>query len=120
MKRSDSWKASKASRHLREFCLYYHHPRTIAKARAKVKEYLTKKDGTPSKKYYVKWKCEKCGELFEQVDMHHIHAVGKQPDWPYDIEELVGFIRRLLVPVEQWMVLCRPCHLEITHNENKS
>jgi len=75
------------------------------------KIYMRKKDGTLSdKKFTWAYKCAKCGEYFAKVHLHHDPPVGKEPDFPYDTEELLEYIRRLLAPKEGWKVLCIPCH----------
>jgi len=119
MSTTSSFKAAKVISDLRKFCVYHHQPRKEAKEARKVKEYLRKKDGTLSKKYLVKWRCDVCRKLTEKPDMHHKDPVGKTPPWPYDIEELLAYMRRLLVPKDRWALLCKPCHKIETNREIK-
>jgi 5-methylcytosine-specific restriction endonuclease McrA len=119
MSTTNSYKASKVAALIRQLCSYYHQPRKEAKEAQKRKKYLRKKDGTLSKKYLVMWECEHCNGLFEKVDLDHKIPVGKQPPWPYDTEELLDYIRRILAPREQFQCLCRGCHKAKTLKETK-
>jgi 5-methylcytosine-specific restriction endonuclease McrA len=119
LRSTDKHKAAKASAHLREFCLYYHQPRKLAKEASKIKEFQKKKDGTIGKKYLVKWRCCQCGILTENPDMDHKFPVGKAPLWPYEVGELLAYIRKILVPIHEWQCLCKPCHKVKTDEENR-
>ena len=119
MTTTNSHKAAKVAALIRQLCSYYHQPRKEAKEAQKRKQYLRKKDGTLSKKYLVMWECEHCKCLFEKVEMDHKIPVGKQPPWPYEVEELLDYIRRILVPRDAWSCLCRTCHKAKTLKETK-
>lgn len=102
---------------LRQFCVYFHAPRKQAKEDAKVRIPVRKKDGTLGKKYTVAYKCAICGDLTVKPDMDHIDPVGVEPDYPYDIMELLHYIKRLLAPYDGWQCICKPCHKKKTAKE---
>lgn len=106
-------------KHLRQFYLRYHKPRTNVKDAAKVQVPMRKKDGTLGKRYTVAYKCAVCGDISTKVDIHHIKEVGKEPAWPYDTKELLAYLERMLCAEEDLIVLCKKCHKGV-HNGSVS
>jgi len=102
---------------LRKFSYIFHTPRTLAKEEAKVKIPMRKKDGTLGKRYTVAWKCAHCGELTTKPQLDHITPIGREPDYPYEIDELLLYMKKLLAPYSEWQVLCRVCHRKKTNKE---
>lgn len=102
---------------MREFCLYFHQPRKQAKEAAKIKIPMKKKDGTLGASYTVAWQCAHCDGVTTKPQMDHKIPIGQEPDYPYDVEELLQYMRRLLAPLEQWQCLCAECHKKKTGKE---
>ena len=82
-------------------------PRKEVRNRTKERCIVLKKDGTPSRKYTVAYRCEGCGELVEKVEIHHIEAVGSLPKTP---AELMAWLKRLFCESDGLQGLCHKCH----------
>src|SRR5688572_9047952 len=107
------------ARHLREFFTSKYAPRIEVKNAARVIVYPPKKDGTPSKKYLVMYRCAACQQLSDEVDVDHIEPVDMGFSWPpVDDTELTRYLKRLLCDKSNLQVLCKPCHWEKCAIEN--
>ena len=95
---------------LRQVLRYYCPERKAAIEKYKVKVPLTKKDGTPSKRYTNAWPCSACGELFSKVEWDHIEEVGKEPSWPPIASEWGIYIERMFCSQDNYQPLCKICH----------
>ena len=84
--------------------------------RASRREYETKKDGTPSKKYRVYYCCAMCGRKDlsrKQVEADHVVPIGLQ----FDLEL---WIRALFCNADGYQILCKdPCHKQKTKTDKK-
>ena len=107
-------------KHLRQFYLRYHTPRQNVKNAAKVKVPMRKKDGTLGKRYTVAYTCAKCGNITAKPEIDHIDPVGKEPSFPYNLEDLITYLRRLLCDESNLQVLCRKCHKAKSAEEKKA
>lgn len=67
------------------------------------------------KRYRYEHQCEMCQEWFKQADVEvdHIVPVGSLKSY----EDLPGFVERLFCEEDGFRVLCKPCHLKVTHGE---
>ncbi len=111
---------SRVATKLREFYRYYHTPKKQALEDAKVRIPMRKKDGTLGKKFTVTYRCAICDKLSAKVHVdHHPIPVGKQPEFPYEIEELIAYIRRMLCSKDNLRVLCVPCHKAHTKDQRR-
>lgn len=82
---------------------------------AKRKESQTKKDGTPSKRYRVYYRCATCNNdsfTRQQIQVDHIHPTGLASD----LEE---WIRNLYCDATGLQVLCIECHKIKTKDDIK-
>ena len=64
-----------------------------------------------------KWayECAMCNKKFaqKQVEVDHIEPVGSLNNY----RQLSGFVRRLFVSKDKLRVVCKPCHVRITHGK---
>lgn len=96
---------------LRTVFTVMYEPRKEVLAEARVHVPITKKDGTPGLRYNVMYRCAKCKELHEKVDVDHISEVGGFFDWPSeDKTQLTEWAERLFCDKSNLQPLCRPCH----------
>lgn len=96
---------------LRTVFTVLYEPRKQILAEAKVHVPVIKKDGTPGLRYNVMYRCAKCQELHEKVDVDHINEVGSYFDWPADDKtQLTEWAERLFCDKSNLQALCRPCH----------
>ncbi len=78
------------------------------------------KDGSRSKRDSVRYKCSSCGELFSQGDSQCDHIVPVVPvniptehmSWDILIDD------RLFVDLDGLQILCKPCHVIKSNEEN--
>ena len=96
---------------LRTVFTVMYEPRKEILAEARVHVPMIKKDGTPGLRYNVMYRCAKCQELHEKVDVDHIKDVGSYFDWPTDDKaQLTEWAERLFCDKSNLQALCRPCH----------
>ena len=87
---------------------WYDPAKRAAKMRATVKTQIRKIDGTMSARYTCTLTCEECHKPIEgKADTHHLVAVGSNPT---TLVEFLESVRRLFVPPEGLMILCKKCH----------
>jgi len=102
---------------LREVWKYYDPHRREILNKAKRKEFKRKKDGTLGKAYNTLYLCNKCGLLFEKVQVDHIKPVGKMPGYPYKNTDIAKWIMGLFCDEANLQALCVECHKEKTKQD---
>jgi ribosomal protein L44E len=108
--------------HLRLVWSRYDSNKKQVKDDARVYVPVTKKDGTPSKKYDVYYRCDECKELFRNrtdVHIHHKTEVGATPGWPITAAEWGAFLERLFCDKSNLVCICVGCHHK-THGSKES
>lgn len=98
-------------KYLRQFFSYNYGPRLETLTAARVIVYPSNKDGTLSKAYRVKYRCQCCKGIVDRVEIDHIKPVGPMFKWPpIDRTEATNFLERLLCDRSNLQALCSPCH----------
>ncbi len=85
----------------------------LAKRKVSIPRYT--KSGKLHKTPWVKYKCERCEELFksDDINLDHIEAVGPFKE-AKDIEQ---FFFRIFCAESNWQILCHECHSDKTGEE---
>lgn len=78
-------------------------PKNTAKNRVRVKY-----NGTDKRRKWS-YRCERCHKLFKgtEVECHHKIPCGSCKSF----EDIGPFIKRLLVEIDGWEILCEECHV---------
>lgn len=59
---------------------------------------------------YVQWNCASCRGWFFKKEIQCDHRTPVRSATPQTFEELVSCLERLLSPLENLQILCKPCH----------
>lgn len=84
---------------------------------AKLKTYLTLKNGETSKKYEVSYMCKSCKSQnhIKEVQVDHIKPIGPMPDFLSN--DFGQWINSLFCPIDNLQVLCKRCHQKKTKKD---
>lgn len=80
-------------------------------------EAARRKSKSDNKRLKWEFQCSRCKCWFPQkeVEVDHLIACGSLKSW----DDIAGFAKRLFVEQDMLRVLCKPCHLIITHGESE-
>lgn len=102
------------SNKIRQISIYWPY-KNKAKNKAKVEVLIGKyKNGNP--KYKIKYKCDVCKNLFDEIEMDHINPIVNTEE---GFTNWSDYINNALCDESNYSAKCHECHLNKTTLENK-
>ena len=99
---------------------WYSSERKQAIEAATVRTPIKKADGSNSGRFTSLVRCAMCNDLFpkSEINVDHIHPVGKGFGWPPG-QDMLEWAQRLFCKVENLQCLCKACHRRKSAKEKK-